>query len=64
MSAESAVADLMAATYRSLLVAEEHDAREDALYAAVMRIVGRIAGRVRGLCCSLEHRLARGRRGR
>jgi hypothetical protein len=38
----------------NILVAQEHDAREDAFAGAIATIVARIAKRVRGLCLSLD----------
>jgi hypothetical protein len=49
---------MLGAAAGNILVAQEHDAREDAFTGAIATIVARIAKRVRGLCLSLDRRLA------
>jgi hypothetical protein len=49
---------MLAEAAGNILVAQEHDAREDAFTGAIATIVARIAKRVRGLCLSLDRRLA------
>src|SRR4051812_29930471 len=49
---------MLAEAAGNILVAQEHDAREDAFTGAIATIVARIAKRVRGLCLSLDRTLA------